>query len=62
MYEITITKEQGILLLEALSREEERLKEARGCFDMGTAEREDLEHKINGAQGLMKQLESVALG
>lgn len=56
------TKEQGILLLEALSREEEHLKKGRRCFDMGTAERETLEHKINVAQGLMKQFESVALG
>ncbi len=60
--EITITKNQGALLLAALSLEEECLQDGRGCFDMGTLERQNLEHKINVVQGLMKQFESVALG
>lgn len=57
-----VTKEQGDVLLAALSREEEYLLNARGCFDMGTLERESMEKRIKVVQALMKKFESVALG
>lgn len=57
-----ITKNEGALLLAALSLEEECLQNGRECFDMGTLERQNLENKINVVQGLMKRFESVAFG